>query len=75
MKPEEVTSIERLKGERPDLYQLYQEHLAYERRLDQLNTLSFLLPEEETERKRLRKLKLQGMDQMAAILRECEATT
>ena len=74
MKPDQLTMIERLKEERADLYRLYQEHIEYEKRLDQLNGLPHLLPEEEVERKQIQKLKLHGMDKIVEILREYEST-
>ena len=75
MKPEQVTLIERLKGECPELYQLYEEHQEFEQRLEELNALTLLLPEEVAERKQIQKLKLLGMDKIVEILRESQAAT
>jgi uncharacterized protein YdcH (DUF465 family) len=60
--------IESLLQEDEELRGLWNEHLAYEKRLAQLDALPHLTPEEEFERKRLQKLKLHGKDRIAGIL-------
>jgi hypothetical protein len=49
---------------------LLEEHQQYEVQLASYNDLRFLSSEQELERKRLQKLKLQGKDRMFAILRQ-----
>jgi uncharacterized protein YdcH (DUF465 family) len=62
--------IERVKRENAEFCQLLAEHQGYEIQLASLNDLRFLTTEQEVERKRLQKLKLQGKDRMLSILRE-----
>ena len=47
---------------------LSEEHVEFERQLDQFNSKSFLTPTEEMERKKIQKLKLAGKDRMEMIL-------
>jgi hypothetical protein len=52
---------------------LAEEHLRYERQLDQFNNLRFLTSEQEIEKKQVQKIKLRGKDRMAEILKEYKA--
>jgi tRNA threonylcarbamoyladenosine biosynthesis protein TsaB len=62
--------IERAKQENPEFCRLLEKHQTYEQQLDLYNDLKFLTNEQEVERKRLQKLKLQGKDRMLSILRQ-----
>jgi len=50
------------------LKSLYEEHMAFEQRLDKFNNKSYLTPKEEFERKMLQKRKLHGRDMIESIL-------
>ena len=60
--------IERLKQEDTEFRRLLEEHQQYEALLEAYTNLRFLTSDQEIERKRLQKLKLQGKDRMMAIL-------
>jgi uncharacterized protein YdcH (DUF465 family) len=60
--------IERARQENAEFCDLLEEHQKYEAQLALYNTLRFLTSDQEVERKRLQKLKLQGKDRMIAIL-------
>lgn len=62
--------IERAKQENTEFCRLLEQHQTYEQQLDLYNDLKFLTNEQEMERKRLQKLKLQGKDRMISILRQ-----
>ncbi|MCJ7755580.1 MAG: hypothetical protein MUP13_13535 [Thermoanaerobaculales bacterium] len=49
--------------------ELQRQHLGYERRLEELKQRPWLSPEEEIEEKRLKKLKLHLIDQIAQLQR------
>ena len=68
MEEQELNLIESLASENEELAELWREHQEFERRLEEYNTLRYLSPEEEVERKRLQKLKLAGRDRIEAIL-------
>jgi uncharacterized protein len=70
METDEKTLIEDLKVTNPEFRRLAEEHLQYERRLEELNKLRYLTSEQELEKKQVQKLKLRGKDRMAEILRE-----
>jgi uncharacterized protein YdcH (DUF465 family) len=70
METDEKTLIEDLKVTNPEFRRLMEEHLQYERRLEELNKLRYLTSEQELEKKQVQKLKLRGKDRMAEILRE-----
>jgi uncharacterized protein YdcH (DUF465 family) len=62
--------LERVKLENVEFCRLLEEHLQFEAQLASYNDLRFLTAEQELERKRLQKLKLQGKDRMFVILRQ-----
>jgi uncharacterized protein YdcH (DUF465 family) len=62
--------IERVKQDNTEFCRLLEEHQQYETQLDCYNDLRFLTSDQEMDRKRLQKLKLQGKDRMIAILRQ-----
>lgn len=53
-----------------ELKRLWDEHLEYEEKLDQLNKRRYLSTEEEIRRKEIQKRKLQGKDKIEEILRK-----
>ena len=62
--------IERMKDDNEEFRHLLEEHEQYELELAAYNNIRFLSSEQEMERKRLQKLKLQGKDRMLAILQQ-----
>lgn len=62
--------IEKLLEENDEYRKLEQEHKELENALDILQKNKHLTPEDEIEKKRLQKQKLQGKDRMAEIIRE-----
>lgn len=65
----ENTLIEQAKRDNAEFCRLLEEHQHYESQLEVYNELRFISSEQELERKRLQKLKLQGKDRMLEILR------
>ena len=62
--------IEQIKQQDTEFRRLLEEHQQYETQLATYVNLRFLTSEQEIERKRLQKLKLQGKDRMLAILQQ-----
>ena len=60
---------EQLEQAAPSLEELQADHQKHEQRLEELKQKAWLTPDEELEEKRLKKLKLQLKDQMAALRR------
>ena len=60
--------IEQVQRDNAEFCRLLEEHQQYEDQLAAYNDLRFMTSEQEVERKRLQKLKLQGKDRMLAIL-------
>jgi len=52
---------------------LHEEHSRYASELERLEAKPFLTEEEQVEEVRLKKLKLRLKDQMAAMLKSCQA--
>jgi uncharacterized protein YdcH (DUF465 family) len=50
------------------LGKLYDEHVDFEKQLDEFNNKSYLTPDDEIQRKMIQKKKLLGRDQIEAIL-------
>ena len=62
--------IARLRQEDIEFRRLLDEHQQYESQLESYTNLPYLSSEQEMERKRLQKLKLQGKDRMLVILQQ-----
>ena len=60
--------IERLVGRDEELKRCVEEHRELERKLEEFNNRPHLTPEEEIERKRIKKLKLSEKDRIEEIL-------
>jgi len=56
------------------LRRLYEEHVDLERRLEAINRKACLSPDEELEKKYLKKVKLKGRDEIERILRKYRET-
>ncbi len=69
MEENDLQLIRRLIPKNKELKGLWDEHLEYEEKLDQLNKRRYLSTEEEIRRKELQKLKLKGKDKIEEILR------
>ncbi len=68
MEKEDLELIEQLTDRDPELKKFWDDHLEYERQLDEFNKRPYLTAAETLERKRLQKLKLAGRDRMEQIL-------
>lgn len=62
--------IQRLSEESPRFRKLHEEHLLFEKKLQEYEDLTYISEEEDMERKKIQKLKLAGKDEMEAILRD-----
>jgi hypothetical protein len=69
--PEEL--VERVKRENEEFRRLLEEHRALDRKVEEFSKRRFLTPEQEVERQRLKKEKLQKKDKLVAILREYQS--
>jgi uncharacterized protein YdcH (DUF465 family) len=63
-------TIARLRQEDIEFRRLLDEHQQYESQLETYTNLPHLSSEQEIDRKRLQKLKLQGKDRMLVILQQ-----
>ena len=66
----DASLIEQVKRDNAEFGRLLEEHERYEQQLATYNDLRFMTSAQEVERKRLQKLKLQGKDQILAILHQ-----
>jgi uncharacterized protein YdcH (DUF465 family) len=62
--------IRRLTEENPRFRKLHEEHVFFEKKLQEYDDLAYLSAEEDLERKKIQKLKLAGKDEMESILRD-----
>lgn len=62
--------IQRLSEENPRFRKLHEEHILFEKKLQEYDEMSYLSEETDLERKKIQKLKLAGKDEMEAILRD-----
>ena len=68
MEKQDLDLINRYIQEDPQLKRYMDEHLEFERLLEEYNRRPYLTAEESLERKRLQKMKLAGRDKIEQIL-------
>lgn len=68
MEKQDLDLINRYVGEDPQLKRYMDEHVEFERLLEEYNRRPYLTAEESLERKRLQKMKLAGRDKIEQIL-------
>jgi hypothetical protein len=61
---------QRLSEENPRFRKLYEEHMLFEKKLQEYEEMTYLSEEADLERKKVQKLKLAGKDEMEAMLRD-----
>ncbi len=70
MAENDMDLVQRLSEENPRFRKLHEQHLLFEKQLQELDDRNYLTPEEDFERKKIQKLKLAGKDEMEDILRD-----
>lgn len=68
------TLLEKVQGENEEFKKLYEEHLDLKNRVEELNKMHFLTPEQELEKKTVQKQKLKGKDRMIEIIEQFQAS-
>lgn len=66
--------LEKVKTSNNEFRKLYDEHLTLKSRVEELNKMKFLTPDQEIEKKTIQKKKLQQKDRMNEIVGEYEAS-
>ncbi len=61
--------IQRLSEENPRFRKLHEEHILFEKKLQEYDEMTYLSEETDLERKKIQKLKLAGKDEMESILK------
>jgi hypothetical protein len=61
---------QRLSEENPRFRKLHEEHMLFEKKLQEYEEMTYLSEEADLERKKVQKLKLAGKDEMEAMLRD-----
>ena len=62
--------IQRLSEESPKFRKLHEEHVLFEKKLQEYEGMTYLSEEEDIERKKIQKLKLAGKDEMESLLKD-----
>jgi len=70
MENSDLQLIRKLVPENKELKRLWEEHLEFESKLEQINMKKYLSTEDEVRRKQIQKLKLAGKDKIEEILRK-----
>ena len=68
MEEKDERLIKELVGQDEELKRYFDQHIEFEKRIERYNKKQFLTPEEEIERKKIKKLKLAGRDKIEKIL-------
>jgi uncharacterized protein YdcH (DUF465 family) len=69
MAESEQDLIQRLSEENPRFRKLHEEHILFEKKLQEYEEMTYLSEKEDLERKKIQKLKLAGKDEMEMLLR------
>jgi len=70
MAENEQELIQRLSEENPRFRKLHEEHILFEKKLQEYEEMTYISEEEELERKKIKKLKLAGKEEMESMLSE-----
>ncbi len=62
------TLLQNLTESNPRFRKLYEEHSLFEKQLSEYDKKGFLSPQEETEKSKVKKMKLAGKDEMEKII-------
>ena len=62
--------IQRLSEENPRFRKLHEEHILFEKKLQEYEEMTYLSEDEDLEMKKIKKLKLAGKEEMEEILSE-----
>jgi uncharacterized protein YdcH (DUF465 family) len=62
--------IQRLSEENPRFRKLHEEHILFEKKLKEYEEMTYVSADAELERKKIKKLKLAGKEEMESILSE-----
>jgi uncharacterized protein YdcH (DUF465 family) len=62
--------IQRLSEENPRFRKLHEEHILFEKKLQEYEEMAYVSDDEELERKKIKKLKLAGKEEMEAMLND-----
>jgi uncharacterized protein YdcH (DUF465 family) len=68
MKEADIISMLRIKSD--EFRKIEEEHRKLDKDLDEMHKKRYLMPDEEVEKKRMQKLKLQYKDRMAELIRK-----
>ena len=68
MEERDIKLVEQYSATDPELKELWEEHMLYEKQLAKYKEKSYLTPQEEQEMKTLKKQKLEGKTRLAVAL-------
>lgn len=66
--------LEKIQKENEEFKKLYREHTDLKSRVEELNRLKFLSPEQEMEKKTIQKQKLKNKDRLTQIIEEFQGS-
>ena len=73
MDKHELQQLEKLASAHPDLQALWDEHVLFEKQLEKLESKAYRTPQEEQQRRELKKQKLDGKTKMVALVDQYSA--
>ena len=68
------TLLAKIQNENDEFKKLYEEHTQLKHRVEALNQMKFLSPEQEVEKKTIQKHKLRNKDRMTEIIDQYQAS-
>ncbi len=68
------TLLEKIQSENDEFKKLYEKHTQLKHRVEELNHMRFLSPEQEVEKKTIQKQKLKDKDRMMQIIDQHQTT-
>ncbi len=73
MNPSDLKLLEKFAEQDPELKELWNDHILYEKQLEKLESKVYLTPQEEFQMKQLKKQKLEGKTRMQALFDKYKA--
>ena len=68
MESNDIALIEKFRGQDPELHDLWEQHMEYEKMLDKMEGKPYLSPTQHQEMKQLKKKKLAGKTKLQFLL-------
>lgn len=73
MEQQDILLLEKYSATNPELRELWEDHILYEKQVEKLEAKAFRTPTEQETLKQIKKQKLEGKTKLVALIDKCRA--